>query len=273
MSAELATVAVAAWVALLGGAVGSFLNVVIARLPAGESIVTPGSRCPRCRRPIAWYDNVPVASWVVLRGRCRGCRAPISIRYPLVELLGAAAALAAWWRHGLSPAAAAGLLLVAALVAWLLPHAPTWPLTPLGLAAAALGLGPAGGWRAAAAGAAVGFGVFAALSVGAEKVLKKEALGFGDVWLLAAIGAWLGALALLPVILLASVQGALVGIALLAAGRGEKGPEGGGAAQPDGWVPPRNAVPFGPFLVLGTLEWLYGARVIAAAIPALAPFL
>jgi len=271
---------VALWVALVGGAVGSFLNVVIARVPAGESVVSPGSRCPRCRRPIAWYDNIPVLSWIVLRGRCRRCGTGIALRYPLVELLGAAAALAAWWRHGLSAAAAAELLLVATLLAlafidldtWLLPHALTWPLIPLGVGAAALGVGPAAGWRGAALGAAIGFGLFATLSVVAEKVMKKEALGFGDVWLLAGLGAWLGVAALLPVILLASIQGAVVGIALLALGRAEKGPDGGGAAQPDGWVPPRNAVPFGPFLVLAALEWLYGAGVIAAAVPALDVF-
>jgi leader peptidase (prepilin peptidase)/N-methyltransferase len=243
VTADVPGLAVALWVALVGGAIGSFLNVVIARVPAGESVVSPGSRCPRCRRAIAWYDNVPVVSWLVLRGRCRGCRAPISPRYPLVELLGAGAALAAWARHGLSGGAAAELLLVAVLVAlafidldtWLLPHVLTWPLIPLGLAAAAL--------------------------------------GFGDVWLLSGIGAWLGVQALLPVILLASIQGAIVGVALLALGRAEKGPEAGGAAQPDGWVPPRNAVPFGPFLVLASLEWLYGARAIAAVVPALEAFL
>jgi leader peptidase (prepilin peptidase)/N-methyltransferase len=278
--ADVPRLAVALWAALVGGAVGSFLNVVIARVPAGESVVSPGSRCPRCRRPIAWYDNVPVVSWLVLRGRCRGCRAAISVRYPLVELLGALAGLAAWWRHGLSAAAAAELLLVATLLAlafidldtWLLPHALTWPLIPLGVAAAALGVGPAGGWRAAALGAGIGFGLFATLSLVAAKILKKDALGFGDVWLLAGIGAWLGVAALLPVILLASIQGAVVGVALLAVGRAEKGPDGGGAAQPDGWVPPRNAIPFGPFLVLATLEWLYGAAVIAAAVPALDVF-
>ena len=97
----------AAWAACLGAVVGSFLNVVIARLPRGESVVRPRSRCPRCGAAIAWYDNVPVLSWILLRARCRACRAPISWRYPLVEALAAGAALAAFFRHGLGAAFAA----------------------------------------------------------------------------------------------------------------------------------------------------------------------
>jgi leader peptidase (prepilin peptidase)/N-methyltransferase len=288
----LARVVVGAWVALVGAVVGSFLNVVIARVPAGESVVRPRSRCPRCRTPIAWYDNVPVLSWVLLRGRCRRCGVAIPIRYPLVELLGLGAALAAWARHGLSPAALAELVLVALLIAlafidldtWLLPHALTWPLIALGLLAAALGIGDAGSLRSAAAGAAIGFAAFAAVSIGAEKLLRKEALGFGDVWLLSGLGAWLGVGALLPIVLLASVQGSIVGIALLALGRTEPGPGRGAApggpaehaeeapSADDDWVPPRHAIPFGPFLVAAGLEWLYLAEPLARAIPLLAPF-
>ncbi|ABC80413.1 type 4 prepilin peptidase 1, Aspartic peptidase, MEROPS family A24A [Anaeromyxobacter dehalogenans 2CP-C] len=286
---------IAAWVALVGGVVGSFLNVVIARVPAGESIVSPGSRCPRCRTPIAWYDNVPVVSWLVLRARCRSCRAPISARYPLVEALVAGVALLAWARHGLAVAALGELVLVSLLVAlafidldtWLLPHALTWPLIATGLAAAAAGLGPAT-LQGSAIGAAVGFLAFALVSVVGEKVLHKEALGFGDVWLLSGIGAWLGVAALLPVVLLASVQGSVVGLVLLALGKGQPGPQppAEAAAPPapsvpgdpavladaDDWVPPRNAVPFGPFLAAGALEWLYLADLIVRGVPSLELF-
>src|SRR5512145_1441347 len=97
-------VLMALWAALFGATVGSFLNVVVARLPAGESVVHPRSRCPRCRSPIAWYDNVPVLSWLLLRARCRACGSPISARYPLVELAGAGAAWLAVARHGLTTA-------------------------------------------------------------------------------------------------------------------------------------------------------------------------
>jgi leader peptidase (prepilin peptidase) / N-methyltransferase len=277
----------AGWAALLGAAVGSFLNVVVARLPRGESLVRPGSRCPRCATPIRWYDNVPILSWLALRARCRACGAPISARYPLVEALGAGAALLAWSRHGLTAAALAEFAFVAALLAlafidldtWLLPHAITWPLIASGLALGATGWTPAGTFAQAAYGAGVGFAVFALVAWGGEKLLKKEAMGWGDVWLLAGLGAWLGVKALLPVILLASVQGALVGIALIALGRAETGaraavpepPRAGGEDDED-WVPPRHAVPFGPFLVAGALEWLWLGDRIAALVPTLEVF-
>jgi leader peptidase (prepilin peptidase)/N-methyltransferase len=294
-----------AWVVLLGATVGSFLNVVIARVPEGESIVSPGSRCPTCRTPIAWYDNVPVVSWLVLRGRCRRCGAPISPRYLVVELLGAAAALAAWWRHGLSVAAALELAFVALLLAlsaidldrWELPHELTRPLLALGLVASALSASGAPSLRASALGAAVGFGAFwIVMKVGAL-LARQEAMGVGDVWLLCGLGAWLGWAALLPVVMLASVQGSLVGIALMVSGRAQQGreapPQEPGAA-PDAtatptpstptstststeeweaeWVPPRNAVPFGPFLALGALEWLYAGDLLARLIAPLQVF-
>jgi leader peptidase (prepilin peptidase) / N-methyltransferase len=272
---------VAAFCAILGAIVGSFLNVVIARVPAGESIVAPRSRCPRCAAPIAWYDNVPILSWALLRARCRACGARISRRYPIVEALGAATALLAFRRHGATPAALVELGLVSLAIAlafidletWLLPHALTWPLLALALAAGAAGATPAGGLGPAALGGAVGFGAFAILAVAARRALRKEALGLGDVWLLGGLGAWLGARALLPVVLLASVQGSAVGIALIVAGRAEPGPDPARTPGPDDdWVPPRHAVPFGPFLVAGALEWLYLGPHLARAVPLLSPF-
>jgi leader peptidase (prepilin peptidase)/N-methyltransferase len=297
--------AAVAWVVVLGAVVGSFLNVVIARVPAGQSIVRPRSRCPRCEAPIAWYDNVPILSWLLLRARCRSCRAPISLRYPLVEAMCAGAALAALLRHGFSLSALAELVLFALLVAlafidldtWLLPHALTWPLIALGLAAGAAGLSTAGTWQSAALGAGLGFASFAAVSWGGAKLFKREALGFGDVWLLSGLGAWLGARALLPIVLLASVQGSVIGIALMLLGRAQPGPakdEPGAGGSPlslpappegerigrggtltadeDDWVPPRNAVPFGPFLVAAGLEWLYLAEWLGGVVPALDVF-
>jgi leader peptidase (prepilin peptidase)/N-methyltransferase len=269
----------AAWLTLLGAVVGSFLNVVIARVPRGESVVRPRSRCPRCGATIAWYDNVPVLSWVLLRARCRACAAPIPARYPLVELLGAAAGLLAWRRHGLSAAALAELAFAAVLVAlafidldtWLLPHLLTWPLVAFGLAMSAFELSAAS-LLSSVWGAVIGFAAFALVSVVGEKVFKKEALGFGDVWLLAGLGAWLGVRALLPVVLLASLQGSVVGIALLLLGRSEPGPEPAHPAAGEEWVPPRHAVPFGPFLALGALEWLYLSSVLARLVPALEVF-
>ncbi len=313
MGAELDTalgLELAAVAFLFGATIGSFLNVVVARVPHGGSVVRPRSRCPRCGAPIAWYDNVPIVSWVALRARCRACRAPISWRYPLVEALGGAASVAAVLRHGPSLDALAELAFVALLLAlafidldtWLLPHALTWPVIALGLAAAAAGAGAAPSLSSSAAGAAAGWVAFALVSVVGERVLKKEALGFGDVWLLAGLGAFLGAGALLPVVLLASIQGSAAGVVLLLTGRGERGsgrspggtadpaageepageagapadaagpPGAGDVSSDDGWVPPRHAIPFGPFLVLGAVEWLYAAGSIAAAVPALRVF-
>jgi leader peptidase (prepilin peptidase)/N-methyltransferase len=275
-------IVIGAWVLALGAAVGSFLNVVIARVPAGESVVSPGSRCPRCGTPIRWWDNLPVVSWLVLRGRCRRCGAPISPRYLAVELLGAAAAFVAWRRHGETPAAAAELALVAVLLAltfidlatWLLPHALTWPLLGAGLLASALGISAAPSLASSAVGAAVGFGAFAAIAWLGKVVAKKEAMGLGDVWLLAGLGAWEGALALVPIVLLASIQGSVVGLALMALGKAQPGPGAGApaAADDEEWVPPRNAVPFGPFLALGAVEWLWLSDRLAALVPALEVF-
>jgi leader peptidase (prepilin peptidase)/N-methyltransferase len=287
---------VAAWVFLLGAAIGSFLNVVVARLPAGLSIVRPASRCPRCQAPIAWYDNIPILSWLFLRGRCRRCRAPISFRYPFVEALGGLFALFAFARHGFSLSALAEFALAAALLAlsfidldtWLLPHVITLPLLFAGVLLSAAGL-TATSLPGSLGGAAVGWGSFALLSFLGQKALKKEALGFGDVWLLGAIGAWLGPKALLPVVLLASVQGTLVGVALVLLGRsqpgpteeaptaplevqGEEHPAGPSASTDSDWVPPRNAVPFGPFLAGGSLEWLWLQGWLAAFIPSLSLF-
>ena len=282
---------------LFGAIVGSFLNVVVARVPAGESIVHPRSRCPACRTPIAWYDNVPVLSWLLLRGRCRICRVAISFRYPLVELLGGAAALVAVSRHGLSPAALAEFGFAATLLAlsfidldtWLLPHVMTVPLLLAGVGLSALALTAAPTFLSSLGGAAAGWLSFAAVSLVGEKVLKKEALGFGDVWLLGGIGAWVGLGGLLPVVLLASVQGTVIGLALIVMGRGQPGPvpapepsatEPGVAPAPEvappdpdaDWVPPRNAVPFGPFLAAGALEWLWLQGWLAQAVPAMSIF-
>jgi leader peptidase (prepilin peptidase)/N-methyltransferase len=281
---------IAVWVALMGAVVGSFLNVVVARLPAGQSLVRPRSRCPRCQASIAWYDNVPVLSWLWLRARCRACRAPISFRYPMVELLGAGAALLAWHRHGLSLPALAELGFVDALIAlsfidldtWLLPHAITRPLIAYGVILGALGMTPAHWWLSALMGAGIGFGTFWLVAFVGEKIFKREALGGGDIWLLSGLGAWLGPSGLLPVVLLASLQGSAVGLALIGVGRAQQGPAAGaggagatsGAAEAEGeWVPPRHAVPFGPFLVLGALEWLYLGPRLGEWFPPLGVFL
>ena len=292
-----------AWVLAVGACIGSFLNVVIARVPKGRSIVTPPSSCPKCQRRIAWYDNIPLLSWLWLRAKCRDCGLPISLRYPMVELLAALLVFAVWRQLGPQPSTLGFAAFVCALLAltfidldtWLLPHQITWPLLALGL------LSPLWnrelGWLTAAIGAAVGFGAFSAVALVGEKILHKETMGWGDVWLLAAIGAWLGWPALLPVVLLSALQGSVVGIALLLLGRGpaereraerERLAKEQSAAPPaaeiaappgmetpglpateaaadsdDDWVPPPHAMPYGPFLALAALENLLAHDAIA----------
>jgi leader peptidase (prepilin peptidase)/N-methyltransferase len=255
------------YVFVVGACVGSFLNVVIARVPAGRSVVTPPSSCPRCSSRIAWYDNIPLVSWVVLRAKCRRCGLPISARYPLVELLTAVVVVAVWLRYGPQWATAGYAVFAAALIAlawidldtWLLPHQITWPLLAVGMLSPLWNAGS--GWPDALIGAAAGFGVLAAIALFGEKVLKRETMGWGDVWLLAGIGAWLGWRGLLPVLMLASVQGAVGGILLLLLHKRPPAPSAAAnpaaaTANDDDWVPPPHAVPFGPFLALGALEFL-----------------
>ncbi|MFW5878481.1 MAG: prepilin peptidase, partial [Myxococcota bacterium] len=210
---------------LVGAVVGSFLNVIIHRVPRGMSIVSPPSSCSSCGEQVRWYHNVPIVSYIVLKGRCARCEAPFSFRYPVVELLTAVAAVASVVTLGLTPVAVRTFVFICFLIAltyvdlehWLLPHALTWPGIALGLATAWLpgapGLGPA------AIGAAAGLVGFWLLRVLASAAFGKEALGGGDLWLLAMIGAFLGWQPLLPVVFLASLQGSVIGLVLLMLGK------------------------------------------------------
>jgi len=282
---------------LLGLLVGSFLNVVIARVPEGLSIVSPRSRCPKCGHPIAWYDNVPVLSWIALGAKCRGCKAPISWRYPAIELLtGVLFLLCFWHAGGVNVALARDLVLVSLLVPltfidldhWILPFSITLPGIGLGIL-----LAVPDGWPAvldSAIGAGLGFVVFLALEIIGEKIFKKEALGGGDKYLLALIGAFLSWRPLLGVIFLASLQGGVVGSVLLLV-RGRAGPApsedpseaqtggpesssdavphpaplppAGEGSEEDDWEPGPTNIPFGPWLSLAALELLFFAPWIA----------
>ena len=279
--------------AVLGLVVGSFLNVVIHRLPRmlerrwwGDvsaqladadahqvafgrpphpvlseaaaqvrqgvdglpalGLARPRSHCPACRHRLAWYENLPLLGWLRLRGRCAACGARIPSRYPLVEALTAALFAALGLRFGAVPEVLAWCGFAATLVAlaaidWettLLPDDLTLPLLWAGLAAAALGWTVNPG--AAITGAAMGYLVLWTVHAVFKLVAGKEGMGHGDFKLLAALGAWLGAQSLLPVLLLASVIGATVGLAMKAAGTLREG----------------RYVPFGPFLAGGGLAVL-----------------
>jgi leader peptidase (prepilin peptidase)/N-methyltransferase len=210
-------------IALLGLMIGSFLNVCISRLPAGESVVTPRSRCPSCGSEIAWYDNVPVLSYVLLAGRCRACRKGISARYPIIE---AATAIA----FVLQAAVVADLLLLAQRLVFtallvalfgtdLETHRLPNVLTIGGIGAGlvfSIWLPP--GLMASVIGALTGAAILLAVRWGWHRATGVDAMGLGDVKMLAMIGAFLGWQQVWLVLLLASIAGAILGIALMAFG-------------------------------------------------------
>lgn len=266
---ELVSWLLSPWVlGLFGLCVGSFLNVVIHRLPlmmerswklesaemlgvkveVGEpiGIATPRSRCPSCGHQIKWHENIPVLGWLRLKGRCSQCKTPISKRYPFVELLTGALFAAVAWRFGPQPVALLWCLMVAALLAaagidWdttLLPDSITLPLLWAGLIASVLGLTiplPTAVW-----GAVAGYLSLWSIYWFFKLTTGKEGMGFGDFKLLAALGAWLGWQMLLPIVLGASVIGAIVGIGMKLSASLHEG----------------RYVPFGPFLVGGGITVL-----------------
>jgi leader peptidase (prepilin peptidase)/N-methyltransferase len=208
---------------LLGLVVGSFANVCIHRLPLGQSVVTPPSRCPACGTLIKAYDNLPVLGWLFLRGRCRACRAPISWRYPVVEATNGLLWLALAHWHGPRPRTFVEMALVSALLILslidlehqILPDVITLPGIAIGLAASFLPGSPLS--PLAALGAAVGgFLAFAAVAKTYEKTRGVEGLGQGDWKLAALLGAFLGWQKMLLTVLLASVAGTLVGLLAIA---------------------------------------------------------
>jgi leader peptidase (prepilin peptidase) / N-methyltransferase len=225
-----------------GLVVGSFLNVCIWRLPRRESVVFPASRCTSCGRSLRWFENVPVVSWVFLRGRCRSCGTGISFAYPSVELLTAVVFVAGYLIYGWTPLLAVRLLFACAMIVLfvidlrhhILPNAITLPGIAAGLAFSAM-LPP--GWMASLIGAVLGGGVLFAIAETYYRLRGVEGLGMGDVKMLAMIGAFLGPQLTLVTLILASLAGSIVGVAIIASGRGGM----------------QAALPFGTFLAVGAL--------------------
>jgi leader peptidase (prepilin peptidase)/N-methyltransferase len=287
---EVNPVMIGVMVFLFGSMVGSFLNVVIARLPQGRSIVAPRSQCPSCGQLIHWYDNIPLLSFVILSRRCRNCRALISWRYPLVELITGLVALALWWRFGLTWDLGVHFLFCAALVAivfididhLIIPNEISLPGIVIGFACS---FRQDGFWQESLIGLGVGGGTLLLVAISFKLIRRMEGMGMGDVKLLAMLGAWLGWRSILFVLLFASVQTLLVSAALWLSGvklRGfvpeEEDKEGGEEAE-DAEEPEdkdetaaieggysqeelapnflKAAVPFGPFLALAAVEYLF----------------
>jgi leader peptidase (prepilin peptidase)/N-methyltransferase len=240
-------------VALAGLAIGSFLNVVIHRLPRNRSVVTPGSHCLNCEAPLTWYDNVPLGSYIMLGGRCRRCRSRISVRYPIVEAVTASVFVAHYLVFGWTPLLAVRLAFAAAMIALfaidlehhLLPDAITLPGILGGLACSFF-LPP--GLTSALIGALAGGGFLWLVGEAYFRYAGEEGMGGGDVKMLAMIGAVLGWQLTLLTLVLSSILGSVVGIAIIVARRGGL----------------KSALPFGSFLALAALiASVLGDRILA----------
>jgi len=227
---------------VIGLMVGSFLNVCIHRLPRRESVVWPGSRCGACGRTLRWFENVPVVSWLALGGRCRTCKAAISRTYPAVEAATALLFAGGYLVYGFQPLLLVRLTLASMLVVLfvidfrhrILPDRLTLPGIALGLAASVV-LPP--GLASAVLGTLLGGGLLWAIAEGYFRLRGREGLGFGDVKMLAMIGAFLGWELTLLTLFVASLAGSAVGVALMASRRGSM----------------ESALPFGTFLAFGAL--------------------
>jgi leader peptidase (prepilin peptidase)/N-methyltransferase len=201
---------------VFGLLIGSFLNVCTLRWPVDESVVRPRSRCPGCSAPIAWYDNIPVLSWLILRGKCRGCREGISIQYPLVELTTALIWGGMVLLHGFEWEALRGALFLTILLGIAMSDARFYIIPDqFSLGGTVLGLGlaffaPALTIVQSLTGAALGFGLLWLVAWGGEKVFKKEAMGGGDIKMMAMIGAFLGVQGVLLTIFISSFLGAAI---------------------------------------------------------------
>jgi leader peptidase (prepilin peptidase)/N-methyltransferase len=258
----------------MGACIASFLNVCIWRLPRNESVVRPASHCPNCNAPIRWFQNIPVLSYIALGGKCASCRKPISMRYTIVELLGGILFLAAYLQWAM-PAAFADLpvagmrplfslgcvpafwLVFSGLILgsfidlehFYLPDRVTIGGMLLGVPASfllpelQLEKNPVNALIWSAAGLSFGFFFLWAMGWMFSKLFKKDALGFGDVKLMGAVGAFFGPTAVLFVLIVSSIVGSVVGIALIIRGRAKLG----------GFT----AVPYGPFIAVAVLVWMF----------------
>jgi leader peptidase (prepilin peptidase)/N-methyltransferase len=237
---------------ILGCILGSFYNVVIHRLPSGQSIVRPASRCPACGSAIAAYDNIPLASYLLLGGRCRRCRETISLRYPLVEGLSGLLALLLFRRYGLHPQFAVefifcSLLIIITMIdldTMEIPDVLSLPGIVLGFALSFLTPGLL--WWQSLVGIIAGGGIFYLIAVGFERVRHKEGLGGGDIKLLAMIGAFIGWRGVAFTILASSISGTIIAIPLMWRSGKSLGSE----------------LPFGPFLALGAVSYVFWGELL-----------
>lgn len=243
---------------VFGACVGSFLNVCIYRIPLDRSVVTPGSHCASCGTPLRWYQNIPILSWFLLKGKCKRCGIRIDWRYPLVEGITAVLFLALWLRYPPMQALVFAVLVAGLIVGtfididhFILPDRVTLGGCVVGVVLSVLvpelhGVSDrlAALW-ASLIGLAFGGGMLLAVAVGGSLIFRKEAMGFGDVKLMAAFGAFFGWEAPLFILVVASMIGSIYGIGIM-------------FLRNKTWGTP---IPFGPFLVLGAIIWLFGGNL------------
>ena len=253
----------------LGACIASFLNVVIWRVPRGESIVSPPSHCPKCNAAIKWYQNIPILSWLALRGKCANCKAPISPRYILIEALGGLLFLAAFREYGLTIDTPVmwiwiSLMIVGSMIDFdhkLLPDFVTvggmvlgvgFVMVKVALAALCMGgfdLALASPVLVSMVGLVFGFGLLWLIRFLGSKAFKREAMGLGDVFLMGAVGALFGPVAVLVTLILSSVFGSIVGVSMVALSKTKFGK----------FV----EIPYGPYICMGCLAWMfYGPELV-----------
>lgn len=277
---------------VLGCMIGSFLNVCVYRLPRNMSVVHPRSHCPKCGNPIAWYDNFPILSWLILGAKCRHCKTIISWQYPMVEAITGALFGAVYWKFGMTIASPVYMLLAAGLVLvtfvdladWTIPNEVTFPGIPLGLVCALVGMFyPQSGLIVtdifdALIGMVAGGGILYLLDKVALAVFKKRGMGFGDVKLLAMLGAFMGWKGVFVILMVSSLVGSVVGLLMLSLSK-KMGPDKKAAAgehanqateektqrsSDDEEVPEGHYLPFGPYLVIAGLIYMFvGPELIA----------
>ena len=247
---------------LLGACWGSFLNVCICRIPAELSVVKPRSRCPKCLTNLAWRDNIPILGWALLGGKCRYCKAPISPRYPIIELLTAILFTWIWLKYPMMTDGgydfrclaymllAFGLILGSAIDIddmWI-PDRCTiggmiaGPVLSFLIPSMFETDSHVGALIQSLIGLAVGFGLLWSVSFFGKMILKKDAMGFGDVKLMGALGAFFGFSSVLFIVFVSSLLGSIIGVTLIAVGQKE-------------W---QSRIPFGPYIALAALIWMLG---------------
>ncbi|HIJ97138.1 MAG TPA: prepilin peptidase [Desulfuromonadales bacterium] len=242
----------ALFAALFGLLVGSFLNVCICRLPKNESIVSPPSHCPLCSYQIRWYDNIPLLSYLLLRGKCRGCGAPISLQYPLVELLNGTLTLLLFLRFGPTLAFATLFLFCSALVVitfidiehQIIPDEISLSGIVIGFALSFFIRGHS--WQNSLCGILLGGGSLLLVAYGYQRLTGKEGMGGGDIKLLAMMGAFLGWKAVPFIILASSLAGSIIGISIMLLQKKDS----------------KLAIPFGPYLAFGAVLYIFYGRTL-----------